>query len=596
MREMLHDPIFNLEASVGSSKMMPLKEAVDGYVRPGMLIHTGQTGSRWCSAIYYEMARRFWGKRGDITMVGISMNFPQSILVHGGIVKKIITSYFGDPYSIPSPNRVFQRALKEGSLEIENWSIYTIPLRLKAAALGVPFLPTHSLMGSDMEKDNSEDFLVMDDPFHSGQKIGLVKALQPDLTVIHAWMADPEGNAVFAPPLADNLYGAMASKEGVLLTAEKIVPTETIRKYSHLMNLPGTYVRSVTEVPLGAHPSGLSRVGMDDSMELYIEDYEFVEEVHQASKDPKDFQAWIDEWVLSCKNHEDYLKKLGYDRILRLKGKSHLNSWNYDIEAVDNIPDTDRYTPVEMAVVAMGRMLKEKVIKNGYHTLLAGAGIANLAAWLCYYTLEEEGNTVNLMAEVGMYGYVPRPTEPFLFGLRNFLTCKKTTDIHNIMGIFVGGIKGTCIGALGVGQVDESGNINTTKVSKDQYLVGSGGANDVASRAKEIMAIVVQGKARMPKEVFYVTSPGKVVRTVVTTMGVFERLDKDLYFTLTGYYSQEGKDREDIVGIIREKSEWSFEVASDLKEIPPPNERELNLVRIFDPRRYYLGPSPENGA
>ena len=589
MRDMLHDPIFNLEPVLTSPKIMSLKEAVSRFVRPGMLIHTGQTNVRWCTAIYYEIARQFWGKGGDLTMAGISMNFPQSILVHGGIVKKIITSYFGDPYIVPSPNRVFLRALKEGSLEIENWSIYTISLRLKAAALGVPFLPTHSLTGSDMEKENRDDFMVIEDPFKSGRKIGMVRALQPDLTVIHAWMADPEGNAVFATPLVDNLHGAMASKEGVLLTTEKIVSTETIQKHSHLMNLPGTYVRSVSEVPFGGHPSGLSNVGLE-GMNLHAEDYEFVEEVHQASKERETFQEWVDKWVLSCKDHEDYLKKLGYDRILKLKGLSHSDSWKFDIAAVDNIPkNVEEYTPVEMAIVAMGRKLKEKVLKEKYKTLLAGAGIANLAAWLCYYMLQEEGQSVELMAEIGMYGYAPRPAEPFLFGLRNFLTCKKTTDIATILGLFVGGINGNCIGALGAGQVDELGNLNTTKISENQYIVGSGGANDVTSKAKEVATIIMQGKKRMPKKVFYKTSPGENVRTAVTNMGVFEKLDMDSRFSLTGYYRRDGKSSEEIVEEIRGSSEWSFDTASDLKEIPPPTMRELGIVRIFDPHRYYLG-------
>jgi len=170
VRKILDDPIFEIEPSPTSEKVISLKDAVSRYVRPGMLIHTGQTSIRWCSAIYYEIARQFWGKGGDITLVGVSMNFPQSVLVHGGIVRKIITSYCGDPYYAPSPNRVYLQAFKDGRLEIENWSIYTIALRLQAAALGVPFLPTHSLVGSDMERDNKDDFIVIDDPFQSGKK------------------------------------------------------------------------------------------------------------------------------------------------------------------------------------------------------------------------------------------------------------------------------------------------------------------------------------------------------------------------------------------------------------------------------------------
>ena len=106
MREMINDPILSCETSVGASKILPLEEAVRRFVRPDMMIHTSQTGIRWCSAIFYEIARQYWGKDANFTLVGVSMNFPQSILVHGKIVKKIITTYCGDPYYTPNPNRV----------------------------------------------------------------------------------------------------------------------------------------------------------------------------------------------------------------------------------------------------------------------------------------------------------------------------------------------------------------------------------------------------------------------------------------------------------------------------------------------------------
>ena len=148
MENMLNDPIFQPDIIGDSSKVMSLHDAVKRYVEPKMTIHTCQTGIRWCMAIYNEIARQFWGENSDITLAGISMNFPQAILVQGKIVSKMITSYFGDPYFVPSPNRVFQRAYKDGILDIEHWSIFTITLRIQAAAMGLPFLPSHSLITS----------------------------------------------------------------------------------------------------------------------------------------------------------------------------------------------------------------------------------------------------------------------------------------------------------------------------------------------------------------------------------------------------------------------------------------------------------------
>jgi acyl CoA:acetate/3-ketoacid CoA transferase alpha subunit/acyl CoA:acetate/3-ketoacid CoA transferase beta subunit len=588
MKHMLDDPIFQPGIIGDSFKVMSLHDAVKCYVKPKMMLHTCQTGIRWCTAIYNEIARQFWGKNTEITLAGISMNFPQAILVHGKIVNKMITSYFGDPYFVPSPNRVIQRAYKEGALDIEHWSIYTLTLRFQAAAMGLPFLPSHSLVGSSMEKDNAKDIIIMDYPDRKGEKISLVKGLQPDLSVVHAWLADPEGNAVFIPPLAENVSGAMASKEGVLLTVEKIVPTETLRKYSHMVKLPGIYVKSVSEVPFGAHPSGMSQVGMND-YRFYSEDYAFVDKAHQEAKSDATFEEWIDKWVLSCKDHNDYLAKLGHDRINLQTGQTDTQGWKTNFSALKKIKANKQYASIEMAMVVMSRVLQQKIIDKGHQTLLAGAGIANLASWLCFYMLKEKKISIELMAEIGMFGYTPCPTEPVLFNSSNFATCKVTTDIPTIMGLFVGGINANCIGALGAAQIDEHGNINSTKVDEKTVMVGSGGANDVCSAAKDIVVIIPQSKKRLLKDVYYITSPGKHVSTIVSTLGVFEKKGSDKVFTLTGYFPSEEKDVDMIMDKFRQTSGWSFNIADDLKEIDPPTEKEITMLRIFDPDRFFLG-------
>ncbi|PWG73941.1 3-oxoadipate CoA-transferase, partial [Enterococcus hirae] len=82
---------------------------------------------------------------------------------------KIIATYCGEPYRTPGPNPAFQRAWQQGRVELEMWSILTLPLRLKAAAMGVPWLPTRSLLGSSMERDNAHALTVTDDPDGQGQ-------------------------------------------------------------------------------------------------------------------------------------------------------------------------------------------------------------------------------------------------------------------------------------------------------------------------------------------------------------------------------------------------------------------------------------------
>jgi len=581
---------FQVREYEGTDKVCKLGEAIRKNVKPGMTIHFCQTGVRWCTAATYELARQFWGKSPAFTVVGISLNHPIAVLVHGGLVKKLITSYCGDPYYTPGPNAAFQRAYKEKTTEIEIWSILSVPLRLKAAAMGVAFMPTKSLIGSSMAEENKADFIVMDDPFGSGEKVGLLKALYPDISITHGWAADRYGNTLLLPPYADNMYGCMASKNGTIITVEKIVSTDYIRQYSHLMKLPGDYVAAVCEVPFGAHPSGLSNKGIGD-FPVYCEDYDFVDAVCKAAKDPEEFDRWINEWVLECRDHSDYIKKLGYERILRLKGRVHPDSWRYDVEALTKEYDSPEYTPLEMALVVAGRKTRERISKNDYRTILAGAGTANLAAWLAYFALKEEGFDIELMAEIGLYGYTPTPFDPAVFNHRNFPTCKAITDIHDVMGIFLSGSRNRCIGTLAVGEIDKYGNINITKIpEKRLYIVGSGGANDIASSAREVIAIAAQMKERFLDKVSYITSPGKGVKTLVSTLGLFEKIGDDQEFTLTGYFrNPRFNTPEDCIRNIRENCSWDLKVSSHPQEIPPPSLEELILLRMFDPRRYFLG-------
>ncbi|OGW12105.1 MAG: hypothetical protein A3G93_07160 [Nitrospinae bacterium RIFCSPLOWO2_12_FULL_45_22] len=582
---------FRLQEHEGPDKVCDLKEAIKRHIEPGMTIHLGQTGVRWCSAAIYQLAREFWGTKPAFTLVGVSLNHPVAVLVHGGLVKKLIASYYGDPYYAPTPNAVYQKAFQEKAVEFENWSILTLPLRLKAAAMGVKFMPTKSLIGSSMAEENRHSFQVVDDPFEPGEKIGLVKALQPDITLIHGWAADRYGNAIFLPPYLENLYGAMASRKGTILTVEKIVSTDFIRQHAHLVKLPGSYVASISEVPFGGHPSGLSSSGLKE-IEVYAEDYEFVDQANKAAKDPDKLQAWIAKWVLECKDHWDYLEKLGYERILHLKGRSRVDAWKYNLEALPAEINPQKYNPIEMAVVAAGRKIKEKILKNKYQTILAGAGMANLAAWLAYHALKEEGYQVELMAEMGLYGYDPRPFDPAIFNHANFPTCKVINDVHLIMGILMAGEKNSCLGSLGAAEIDKWGNINTTVVGGKTYIVGSGGANDVASASQEIIVTALQTPKRFVEKASYITSPGKKVTTLVSNLGIFEKLDNEPELTLTGYFSHPPlSTKEETVRYIKDHCGWELKVSPDPQKIPPPTRDELLLLRTFDPYRYFIGDS-----
>ncbi|GAI58883.1 unnamed protein product, partial [marine sediment metagenome] len=237
-----------------------LKEAVRKHVKPGMTLHFSGTHSS-ASAAIYEVIRQFWDKDPRFTIIG-GISGTRLNLIHLGMLKKVIGSFCGDSYPMPGPNPIIQKAYREGTVEFENWSMHTPVQRLMAGALGVCFMPTRSVIGSSMAEENKDSFTVIDDPFGSGKKVGLVSALQSDITFVHGWAADRYGNTILVPPLGENLWGAVGSKKGAIVSVEKIVSTEFIREHSAWVRIPGYVVNCVCEEPFGAHPGGLINHGV----------------------------------------------------------------------------------------------------------------------------------------------------------------------------------------------------------------------------------------------------------------------------------------------------------------------------------------------
>jgi len=139
--------------------------------------------------------------------------------------------------------------------------------------------------------------------------------------------------------------------------------------------------------------------------------------------------------------------------------------------------------------------------------------------------------------------------------------------------------------------VDRSGNLNSTKIPGVTYLVGSGGANDIASSAREVVVCTQQEVSRFPERVPYVTSPGRRVRTVVTDLGVLEKRGEGdgAELVLTGVFPDGGADLDALARRAAERCGWKLRVWGDLAIIPPATSEETRLLRLFDPRRQFLG-------
>lgn len=567
---------FELKPNEDKSKVTSLDKAVSQHIKPGMHIYSAYLPF----AIAHEIVRQFNGKGAVFTISCLGAVENVNILIAAGLVKRLIGSYAGVILPSPSVSGVVQRALQEG-MEIENWSLLTMVQRLIGGALNLPFMPTDSLEGSTIAQENAEMGLYkrVSEPFGSGE-IGLVKSLEPDLAIMHAYCADPAGNAIPVLSPAEDAYGAFASRRGVVLTVEKIVSTEYLRKNAMCVKVPASIVKCVVEAPFGAHPYGCR--GNDG--EGYCEDAEFGKQLQKAFREKDVADAWLKEWILDVRSHEGYLRKVGHERLRTLRSRVSFSSWKNDFPKIVENLSTLPPNRVERATVFASREIFDSVQEHEYDTILAGIGISHLATWVATHRLRDRNVPVRLLVELGAYGMMPPPGQPFLMPVRGMESCPMLTDVLSILGFIA---NNTCmLGSLSAGQVDKHGNINSTKVG-DFFLFGSGGANDVSAKAKEIVVTVLQDPRRLIKEVPYVTCPSTNVRKLVTDRAVFEKVDGEL--VLTKVYVEKGEQEKEAVEAISRNTGWTLKKAKTLLRLDAPMQDETLMLRCFDPERYFLG-------
>ncbi len=186
----------------------------------------------------------------------------------------------------------------------------------------------------------------------------------------------------------------------------------------------------------------------------------------------------------------------GQTRLAELERLAGPETWREDLEshaaALDGLGAAG---PVEEMIVQAARVTSERVRAAGHSTLLSGVGQAALAAWLATHRLREAGIDVTLLAETGMVGHDPRPADPFLINYRNLPTTTQLTDVIEALGLHACGAGNRCLATLGAAQVDRFGNVNSTRTASGRFLVGSGGANDVANAAAETLLVARQERA-----------------------------------------------------------------------------------------------------
>jgi acyl CoA:acetate/3-ketoacid CoA transferase len=262
-----------------------------------------------------------------------------------------------------------------------------------------------------------------------------------------------------------------------------------------------------------------------------------------------------------------------------LRAKAAPDSWQQDRHAFP----PDLRSPVnawERAAVWGARYLAARVQAREAHAVLAGAGVANLSAWLGVQLARAAGCDVQLTAEIGLWGYDATLADPFVLNHRNFPTATMLTDAQGVLGALVGGSGTTTIGCLGGAQIDRFGNINSTHIVPRPFLVGSGGGNDVGSTAAENVIVATLTAQRTVPDCSYITTPGRHVRALVTDLATFEKDGDELVLTALAPGAT--------VDQVRDLCGWDLQVAARVAELTDPTDDEVHTLRRWDPRGWFL--------
>jgi acyl CoA:acetate/3-ketoacid CoA transferase alpha subunit/acyl CoA:acetate/3-ketoacid CoA transferase beta subunit len=558
-------------AVVGQS----LEEAICRNVSAGDVVQVVCGHSRW-TCLAREMARQFWGSDAGITLVMTSLGSMGALFVAGRVVSRVVTAYSGDTFPTYSPNPVLQRAYESGRVEVEHWSILTLTQRLEAAARGLPAAVTGSLAGSSMAEN--EAFVQLDSPYGP---VGLLRPLMPDVALLHAAVADRAGNLAMSEPLLEGIWGAWAARRGVVASVEAVV--DSLEGLGYRVKVPAHRVLSVVHAPFGAHPGGCSAPGLP--CESYGEDITFFTEAARAAR--TGLEDFARKWVIEPESHDSYLSLLGEERLSWLRQRSDPNSWLEDNES-HPVPVDEPVSDWETAAALAAREVESVVRSIGADGVLAGAGVANLAAWVAVGRCRIAGIDVHLTAELGLWGYTPTPADPYIFNHRVFPRTLQLSDSLTVLGMVVGGPGTRVVGCLGAAQVDVAGNINSTELrsaGRRRFLVGSGGANDVASRADAVVVVTVARNGRIVEAVDYVTGPGHRVVAVVTDLGILRRQDGTM--RLAAVPAGKGSVQERATAFIRQIG-LQVDVCRELEELSPVSLAEVKALRDFDRERQFL--------
>jgi glutaconate CoA-transferase subunit A len=293
-------------------KLTDLKTAAALVPDGATISFGGFTTQRHPMAFVYELIRL---KRRDLYLFGHSPGGDWDILIGAGCVKRVELAYEADEaFNTVGPR--WRKAVERGRIEWEDYSNFSMVARFTAGAMGIPFMPVRSLLGSDLVRQEAlsaeqraadartspKKLHIMASPFDPRDRVVLVPAIHTEFAVIHVQKATAQGlvrieGQTFADP-----QQAMCA-DVVIATAEEIVEDDALRREPERNPIPPLAVHHVCHVPYGAHPYAVFNYYDYDPLQL--KDY------HESAKDDAAYGRYLDAFVHGVKDQAGYLKAVG---------------------------------------------------------------------------------------------------------------------------------------------------------------------------------------------------------------------------------------------------------------------------------------------
>jgi glutaconate CoA-transferase subunit A len=295
-----------------ASKVMSAKEAISTFVHDGNHLVIGNYTVGTCAELVFEVIRQH--KKG-LTLYSQSGVFDVEVLVAGGCVDRLVSTYVYRAGGKEGGSAV-ERALKAGTLEMEDYTNFQYNARLVAGMHGFTYMQVlEGAMVTDLFKKRSflgeDKYRVIACPY-TGKQVLTVPAANPDVCIVHVQRCDRFGNAQYWGALGSVAAAALASKR-IIVSCEEIVEHDIIQSSPHLTIIPAYRVDAVVEIPWGAHPTEvLGYYNLDRAAYAYF---------FMADMTGDGLKAWMDEWVYPCRDRQDYL-----DRYITKFGSQGLNA------------------------------------------------------------------------------------------------------------------------------------------------------------------------------------------------------------------------------------------------------------------------------